>query len=87
MGDGSYHGRLFLNVKGREPEGIVEPAQYEEVRDELIAKLEATSGPDGEPLGTKVMRPTGRLRRSARRRARSDRVLRRSCVALRRVDR
>ena len=56
-GDGGYYGRLFLNVKGREPQGIVEPARYEEVRDELVAKLEATVGPDGEPLGTRVLKP------------------------------
>jgi predicted AlkP superfamily phosphohydrolase/phosphomutase len=56
-GDGGYYGRLFLNVKGREPEGIVEPARYDEVRDELVAKLEAAPGPDGEPLGTKVLKP------------------------------
>ncbi|HUL83931.1 MAG TPA: alkaline phosphatase family protein [Actinomycetota bacterium] len=56
-GDGGYYGRLFLNVKGREPQGIVEPARYEEVRDELIAKLEAMPGPDGEALGTRVLKP------------------------------
>ena len=33
------------------------PSQYEAVRDELIAKLEAAPGPDGEPLGTKVLKP------------------------------
>jgi predicted AlkP superfamily phosphohydrolase/phosphomutase len=56
-GDGGYYGRLFLNVKGREPQGIVEPARYEEVREEIGAKLEALPGPDGEPLGTKVLKP------------------------------
>ena len=56
-GDGGYYGRLFLNVKGREPQGIVEPANYEATRDELIAKLEAAPGPDGQPLGTKVLKP------------------------------
>jgi predicted AlkP superfamily phosphohydrolase/phosphomutase len=56
-GDGGYYGRLFLNVKGREPEGIVDPSRYDEVRSELIAKLEAMPGPDGEPLGTRVYRP------------------------------
>ncbi|HEY6567188.1 MAG TPA: alkaline phosphatase family protein [Actinomycetota bacterium] len=56
-GDGGYYGRLFLNVKGREPQGIVEPANYEATRDELIAKLEAAPGPDGTPLGTKVLKP------------------------------
>jgi predicted AlkP superfamily phosphohydrolase/phosphomutase len=56
-GDGGYYGRLFLNVRGREPEGIVDPSRYEEVRDELAAKLEAMKGPDGGPLGTMVIRP------------------------------
>jgi predicted AlkP superfamily phosphohydrolase/phosphomutase len=56
-GDGGYYGRLFLKVKGREPQGIVDPARYEATRDELIAKLEAAPGPDGEPLGTKVFKP------------------------------
>lgn len=56
-GDGGYYGRLFLNVRGREPQGVVDPARYEETRDELIAKLEAAPGPDGTPLGTKVLKP------------------------------
>jgi predicted AlkP superfamily phosphohydrolase/phosphomutase len=56
-GDGGYYGRLFLNVEGREPNGLVEANRYESVRDELIAALEAMSGPDGEPLGTKVFKP------------------------------
>jgi predicted AlkP superfamily phosphohydrolase/phosphomutase len=56
-GDGGYYGRLFLNVKGREPEGVVEPERYEEVRDELAQKLESTVGPDGEPLQTTVLKP------------------------------
>ena len=56
-GDGGYYGRLFVNLKGREPQGVVEPSRYEEVRDELIAKLEGMPGPDGAPLGTRVYRP------------------------------
>ena len=56
-GDGGYYGRLFLNVKGREPQGIIEQADYANTRDELAAALEAMSGPDGEPLGTKVLKP------------------------------
>jgi predicted AlkP superfamily phosphohydrolase/phosphomutase len=56
-GDGGYYGRLFLNVRGREPQGVIDPARYEEVRDELIAKLEVAPGPDGAPLGTKVFKP------------------------------
>ncbi len=56
-GDGGYYGRLFLNVAGREPQGVIEPAQYEAIRDELAAKLESMPGPDGEPLGTTVHKP------------------------------
>jgi predicted AlkP superfamily phosphohydrolase/phosphomutase len=56
-GDGGYYGRLFLNVKGREPQGVVEPARYEETRDELAQRIEAMPGPDGEPLGNRVLRP------------------------------
>jgi predicted AlkP superfamily phosphohydrolase/phosphomutase len=56
-GDGGYYGRLFLNVEGREPQGTIPASRYEEVRDELVAKLEAMPGPDGEPLGTKVFKP------------------------------
>src|SRR6266516_4261251 len=56
-GDGGYYGRLFLNVKGREPHGVVAPSRYEATRNELIEKLEAGPGPDGTPLGTKVLKP------------------------------
>ncbi|MGH2652906.1 MAG: alkaline phosphatase family protein [Actinomycetota bacterium] len=56
-GDGGYYGRLFLNVKGREPRGILEPDRYERVRDEIAGKLEEMKGPDGSPLGTRVIRP------------------------------
>jgi predicted AlkP superfamily phosphohydrolase/phosphomutase len=56
-GDGGYYGRLFLNVRGREPQGVVEPSRYEETRDELARKLEAMDGPDGTHLSTRVIKP------------------------------
>ena len=56
-GDGGYYGRLFLNVKGREPQGVIEPADYQKVRDEIAGKLRAMTGPDGRPLGTVVHQP------------------------------
>jgi predicted AlkP superfamily phosphohydrolase/phosphomutase len=56
-GDGGYYGRCFLNVRGREPNGVIDPSQYESVRDEITQKLESAPGPDGEPLGTKVLKP------------------------------
>jgi predicted AlkP superfamily phosphohydrolase/phosphomutase len=55
--DGGYYSRIFLNVRGREPEGTVDPADYEALRDELIAKLEALGDEQGNPSGTRVFRP------------------------------
>lgn len=56
-GSGGYYGRLFLNVKGREPQGIIKKRNYEKVRDELIAKLEAITDENGTNIGTKVFKP------------------------------
>ena len=81
-GDGGYYGRLFLNVKGREPQGIVEPAEYEAIRDELIAKLEADARPRRRAARHEGAQAAGRVHGGPRRRARPDRVLRRSGVAL-----
>jgi predicted AlkP superfamily phosphohydrolase/phosphomutase len=55
-GEGGYYCRLFLNVEGREPEGVVPASEYDAVRSELIERLEALPGPDG-PIGTRVHRP------------------------------
>ena len=56
-GAGGYYGRLFLNVEGREPQGVIPAQDYEKVRDELIAKLEAITDPQGRNIGTRVFRP------------------------------
>src|SRR5574341_256989 len=55
--EGGYYARLFLNVKGREPQGIVEPAEYERVRDNLIERLAGLTDEKGGPLATKVFKP------------------------------
>jgi predicted AlkP superfamily phosphohydrolase/phosphomutase len=56
-GAGGYYGRLFLNVKGREPQGVVAPADYEATRDRLVAELEALGDHKGRPIGTRVLKP------------------------------
>jgi predicted AlkP superfamily phosphohydrolase/phosphomutase len=38
-GDGGYYGRVFLNVRGREPEGIVPPQEVEALVKALRAEL------------------------------------------------
>ncbi|HEV3163398.1 MAG TPA: alkaline phosphatase family protein [Isosphaeraceae bacterium] len=56
-GAGGYYGRLFLNVKGREPQGVIDPNQYEATRDRLAGQLEALGDPDGKPIGTRAHKP------------------------------
>jgi predicted AlkP superfamily phosphohydrolase/phosphomutase len=56
-GDGGYYGRLFMNVRGREPAGTIDPADYERVRSDLIAGIEAITAPDGRNIGSKAYRP------------------------------
>jgi predicted AlkP superfamily phosphohydrolase/phosphomutase len=56
-GEGGYYCRLFLNVAGREPQGVVPADDYERVRDELKQKLEALGDPEGNPIGTTAHRP------------------------------
>jgi predicted AlkP superfamily phosphohydrolase/phosphomutase len=56
-GDGGYYGRLFMNVRGREPAGTIAPADYERVRSDLIAGIEAIADPGGRPIGSRAYRP------------------------------
>ena len=56
-GEGGYYCRLFLNVAGREPEGLVAAEDYERVRTELKEKLEALGDDQGRPIGTLAHRP------------------------------
>ncbi len=56
-GEGGYYSRIFLNVAGREPEGIVESNACEQLRDELIQGLESLGDEQGQPIGTRVFRP------------------------------
>lgn len=55
--EGGYYARVFLNVRGREPRGIVEPAAAARVIDELATRFCGLAGPDGAPMRTHVVRP------------------------------
>jgi len=43
-----------LNVDGREPDGVVPAAEYEQVRDEVIDTLSEATTPEGEPVFERV---------------------------------
>jgi predicted AlkP superfamily phosphohydrolase/phosphomutase len=56
-GAGGYYARVFLNVRGREPQGVIDPDDYEAVRDDLATRFEAMTDEQGHPLGTRVFKP------------------------------
>lgn len=56
-GDGGYYGRVFINVRGREPQGQVLLSGYEAFRNRLAEELASIPDPDGQPLGTRVFKP------------------------------
>ena len=55
--EGGYSGRLYFNVKGREPNGVIDPSDYESFRDDLKSQLEAVLDDAGAPMGTRVFKP------------------------------
>ncbi|AFK19826.1 nucleotide pyrophosphatase [Haloferax mediterranei ATCC 33500] len=48
-------GRFFINLEGRDPRGSVPQDEYEEVRAELKAELEALEGPNGKKVADRVV--------------------------------
>ncbi len=63
IGDGGYYARIFLNVEGRDPEGIVPAARYEEARESLARRLASLKTPEGKTLAVRVDRPEAVYRR------------------------
>ena len=56
-GEGGYCGRLFLNVAGREPDGIVPQQEYDRTCDRLSREIASIPDDTGTPLGSRVQRP------------------------------
>ncbi len=54
---GGYYSRVFINLKGREENGVVSPSEYDNVRDELADTIKSIRGPNGEKWDTKVFYP------------------------------
>jgi predicted AlkP superfamily phosphohydrolase/phosphomutase len=54
---GGYYARVFFNVKGREPEGIIDPAEFENERDKLARRLEEINDPLGRRMETHAYKP------------------------------
>ena len=56
-GWGGYYARIFLNVKYREQNGVINPENYERVRDKIAEKIRNIKGPNGENWNTEVLKP------------------------------
>jgi predicted AlkP superfamily phosphohydrolase/phosphomutase len=54
---GGYYARVFFNVKGRETQGIIEPAEFENERDKLAKRLEEIKDPSGRRMETRAYKP------------------------------
>jgi predicted AlkP superfamily phosphohydrolase/phosphomutase len=56
-GWGGYYARIFLNLKGREENGIVNPRDYESTREDIAQRIRSITGPNGEMWNTVVLKP------------------------------
>jgi len=56
-GWGGYYARIFLNLEGREPNGIIKKADYEKIRDKIVNMLKKIKDVNGNPMNTKVYKP------------------------------
>ncbi|MEW5735418.1 MAG: alkaline phosphatase family protein [Thermodesulfobacteriota bacterium] len=61
-GEGGYYGRIFLNVEGREPQGLIPRDKADAFRDELAREIEALAFPDGTLMGNRVFFPENAYR-------------------------
>jgi predicted AlkP superfamily phosphohydrolase/phosphomutase len=55
--EGGYYARVFFNVQGREPQGVIPASTYESFQNEMKSRLESLPGEDGQPLKSPVFKP------------------------------
>ena len=55
--EGGYYARVFFNVQGREPQGVIAAADYQSFQDEMKARLERLADDKGQPLKSLVFKP------------------------------
>ncbi|MGH9517879.1 MAG: alkaline phosphatase family protein [Terriglobales bacterium] len=55
--EGGYYARVFFNVQGREPNGVISPGEYESLQDEMKARFEKLTDDKGQPLNSLVFKP------------------------------
>ncbi len=55
--EGGYYARVFFNVQGREPQGLIPASDYERFQDEIKTRLEALPDDKGAPMKSLVFKP------------------------------
>jgi predicted AlkP superfamily phosphohydrolase/phosphomutase len=55
--EGGYYARIFFNVQGREPEGVIAPVEYESFLNEMKARLESLPADKGQSMKSLVFKP------------------------------
>jgi predicted AlkP superfamily phosphohydrolase/phosphomutase len=55
--EGGYYARIFINLEGRDPNGIVSASEYDSLRNRLSHELESLSYDDGKPMRNIVLKP------------------------------
>jgi predicted AlkP superfamily phosphohydrolase/phosphomutase len=63
--EGGYYARVFFNIQGREPQGVIPQAEYESFQCEMKARIEALPDDKGQPLKSLVFKP-GEIYRNVR---------------------
>jgi predicted AlkP superfamily phosphohydrolase/phosphomutase len=61
--EGGYYARVFFNVQGREPQGVIPASEYESFQNEMKARFEALTDDKGQPLNSPVFKPAEIYRR------------------------
>jgi predicted AlkP superfamily phosphohydrolase/phosphomutase len=55
--EGGYYARVFFNLQGREPQGVIPASEYDAFQNEIKAKFEAMKDDKGQPLNSLVFKP------------------------------
>jgi predicted AlkP superfamily phosphohydrolase/phosphomutase len=55
--EGGYYARIFFNVQGREPRGVIPPGEYENFQNQIKARLEGLDDHKGQALNPLVLKP------------------------------
>ncbi len=55
--EGGYYARVFFNVQGREPQGVIPAGDYQGFQNEMKTRLEALADDKGQPLKSLVFKP------------------------------